>query len=196
MLGLREKKIWLFFGVVLLGVFNLFPRRPWNEGPLYFNQPAANYSDPETDHFNMPSSFLDRLMASLGGDANLKPVSSKMTNLLGSSGTLFSGEVIRQFPGIDIMFSQVAYSNVTRPTTNQCSKWGVLTTIFTPPSEAIRRFSYRNDWCLVIVGDLKTNQQVQNIAAQVHYLHNGQTTHYLQYHSTIKSKICCAALCG
>ena len=34
-----------------------------------------------------------------------------------------------------------------------CKKWGVVTTIFEPPSEAVRRFLYRKEWCLVIVGD-------------------------------------------
>ena len=36
-----------------------------------------------------------------------------------------------------------------------CTKWGVVTTIFGPePSEAVRRFLYRRkNWCVVVVGD-------------------------------------------
>jgi hypothetical protein len=35
-----------------------------------------------------------------------------------------------------------------------CEKWGVMTTINAPPSEAVRRFLYKLDWCIVVVADL------------------------------------------
>ena len=35
-----------------------------------------------------------------------------------------------------------------------CEKWGVLTTI-SSPTEAVRRFLYKPDWCIVVVGDLE-----------------------------------------
>ena len=41
-----------------------------------------------------------------------------------------------------------------------CKKWGVVTTIYEPPSEAVRRFLYRKDWCLVVVGDRGKPKQV------------------------------------
>ena len=87
--------------------------------------------------------------------------SSGVKSMLASSGTLFNGKVIRQFPKSDIMFNQVVYQDLSwtdKP--KLCSKWGVITTIFAPPSEAVRRFSYQSDWCLIIVGDLKTKQKV------------------------------------
>ena len=42
-------------------------------------------------------------------------------------------------------------------------KWGVVTTIFEPPSEAVRRLMYRKGWCVVVAGDkgkpsLKVNE--------------------------------------
>ncbi len=35
-----------------------------------------------------------------------------------------------------------------------CEKWGVMTTI-SSMSESVRRFLYRMDWCVVVVGDLE-----------------------------------------
>jgi hypothetical protein len=46
----------------------------------------------------------------------------------------------------------------------ECKKWGVVTTIFEPPTEAIRRFLYRKEWCLVIVGDKGNPKQVIKIS--------------------------------
>ena len=38
-----------------------------------------------------------------------------------------------------------------------CDKWGVMTTI-SPASEAVRKFLYKPDWCVVVVGDLEKPQ--------------------------------------
>lgn len=35
-----------------------------------------------------------------------------------------------------------------------CDNWGVMTTINSPPTEAVRRFLYKPDWCIVVVSDL------------------------------------------
>jgi hypothetical protein len=39
-----------------------------------------------------------------------------------------------------------------------CDKWGVMTTIVSPPPESVRRFMYMADWCVVVVGDLDKPQ--------------------------------------
>ena len=93
-----------------------------------------------------------------------------------SSGNIFEGKRVRQFPKGDYRYSEINNSEygkrykkrqrvaekshagkdcfhadvTSRPL---CRKWGVLTTIFSPPSEAVRRFAYLDQWCLVIVGD-------------------------------------------
>ena len=95
---------------------------------------------------------------------------------LASSGNIFKGKRVRQFPKSDYRYSEINNSEygkrykkrqrvagkshagidsfhgdvTSRPL---CRKWGVLTTIFSPPSEAVRRFAYLDQWCLVIVGD-------------------------------------------
>ena len=45
-----------------------------------------------------------------------------------------------------------------------CDKWAVVTTVFEPPTEAVRRLMYRNDWCVVVAGDKgKPSLEVNNI---------------------------------
>ena len=41
-----------------------------------------------------------------------------------------------------------------------CKKWAVVTTIFEPPSEAVRRFLYKTDWCVIVVGDKEMPTEV------------------------------------
>jgi hypothetical protein len=48
-----------------------------------------------------------------------------------------------------------------------CEKWGVLTTIL-PVSEAVRKFLYKPDWCVVVVGDLE-KPQVSSKKSQLDY---------------------------
>lgn len=82
---------------------------------------------------------------------------------LASSGTIFKGDVIRKFPHSKLQYNRGGLKLAERPprgNVTSCRKWGVLTTIFAPPSEAIRRFSYLEEWCLVIVGDRKLKEEV------------------------------------
>lgn len=91
-----------------------------------------------------------------------------------TSGKLFKGEKIREFPR-----QEIKYAGKTAPILNDsetnllklqqsknkynCNKWGVVTTIFEPPSEAVRRLMYRKDWCVVVAGDKgKPSLQVCN----------------------------------
>ena len=92
-------------------------------------------------------------------DQNLGPGYS-----LPLSGKLFKGDRIRKFPRKDIKFA-----GKTAPSLNSndidslekhrlnykynCDKWAVVTTVFEPPTEAVRRFMYRKDWCVVVAGD-------------------------------------------
>ena len=75
-----------------------------------------------------------------------------------ATGRLFTGEKIRIFT--DYLFRDVsktrsfAGSSLENPSKRSCEKWGVMTTITSPPTEAIRRFLYREDWCVVVVADL------------------------------------------
>ena len=92
---------------------------------------------------------------------------------LASSGNIFEGRKVRKFPKSDYRYSEINNSEYGRRYKKRqrvahaeedsfhgdvtsrplCRKWGVLTTIFSPPSEAVRRFAYMDQWCLVIVGD-------------------------------------------
>ena len=83
---------------------------------------------------------------------------------LATSGKTFQGERTRIFPKNELKFrgktsgkffeSEInLIEEARRENKLGCEKWGVVTTIFEPPSEAVRRFMYRKDWCVVIVGD-------------------------------------------
>ena len=73
-----------------------------------------------------------------------------------TSGHEFSGLEFRTFPTHLRKFyddTVIKVKNVLQSKWN-CTKWGVVTTIFSPPyQEAVRRFLYRTDWCIVVVGD-------------------------------------------
>ena len=84
-----------------------------------------------------------------------KPKEEILNNLLShaTSGQEFSGKTFRNFPMNLRKFHQTEISSRKKKISNHpCTKWGVVTTIF-KPSEAVRRFLYRQDWCVVIVGD-------------------------------------------
>ena len=49
--------------------------------------------------------------------------------------------------------SKARARDILRAKRGNCKKWGVVTTIF-PPSESVRRFLYKDDWCIVVVADL------------------------------------------
>ena len=94
--------------------------------------------------------------------AKIKVVLEKQ-NLV-TSGKIFKGDKIREFPKNEIKFRgkicgklSEKDANTLKETRKQnkysCEKWAVVTTIFEPPSEAVRRFMYRRDWCVVVVGD-------------------------------------------
>jgi hypothetical protein len=77
-----------------------------------------------------------------------------------ATGKEFSGEKIRTFLESDLKV-QLKFTNdfldekeSKRYAKNMCDKWGVLTTI-SAPTEAVRRFLYKPDWCIVVVGDLQ-----------------------------------------
>ena len=74
-----------------------------------------------------------------------------------TSGQEFSGLEFRTFPPHLRKFhddTMMKVKKMLQPKWN-CTKWGVVTTIFSPPNqEAVRRFLYRTDWCIVVVGDI------------------------------------------
>ena len=95
-------------------------------------------------------------------------VKSAIDNLqkqnLVTSGKLFKGEKTREFPRKEIIFAGKISPKLNDSEINllkqhqsknkyNCDKWGVVTTIFEPPSEAVRRLMYRRDWCVVVAGD-------------------------------------------
>ena len=79
--------------------------------------------------------------------------------ILDSTGKMFSADKKRSFPPNKRRFfngeplpRRNTKHSLIQQNMQQCRKWGVITTVY-PPSEAVRRFTYLNDWCLVIVGD-------------------------------------------
>ena len=101
----------------------------------------------------------------------------KIKNIISmaTSGNVFTGKRIRQFPKDQIRYKGKLAPNfdanelkpsasTTRVSSRlDCKKWAVVTTIFSPPSEAVRRLLYRKEWCIVVVGD-------RNKPGQVHIL--------------------------
>ena len=101
-------------------------------------------------------------------------ISNVQTQNLVTSGKLFKGDKVRKFPRGNIKFvgktaprlknDEIDVLNKHRSEFEyNCDKWGVVTTIFEPPSEAVRRLMYRKDWCVVVAGDkgkpsLKVNE--------------------------------------
>jgi hypothetical protein len=86
-----------------------------------------------------------------------------------TSGIVFSGDKIREFDNAKIRFKGKSIKRLNSINTRDveflkrfnCSKWGVVTTIFDPPSEAVRRFLYRKNWCVVVVGDKGMQTEVR-----------------------------------
>ena len=93
---------------------------------------------------------------------------------LATSGSVFSGKKIRKFPeskfryrGKTIQVRKLSEETVSSKLKNgefnfNCTKWAVVTTIFEPPSEAVRRFLYRKEWCVVVVGDKEKPTKVRH----------------------------------
>lgn len=91
-----------------------------------------------------------------------------------TSGRAFSGDVTRKFSLKQLRFSagiashrlNAQFNDTTRqrfaqfsPTNCESTQWGVVTTIF-GPSDAIRKVARLNEWCLVVVADEKTNDEL------------------------------------
>lgn len=78
-----------------------------------------------------------------------------------TSGKEFKGHKIRRFPANELKFEGISFKSFSEKDLKTlsdnklypCGKWGVMTTIFHPISEAVRRFMYRKEWCIVVVGD-------------------------------------------
>ena len=75
----------------------------------------------------------------------------------GITGSLFSGAPVRDFPADKVKFAsfQLPTRRKTPSRTEPwCERWAVSTTIL-EPSDSVRRQVRLEDWCLVIVADLK-----------------------------------------
>ena len=92
-----------------------------------------------------------------------------------ATGTVFTAKKIRKYEEAEqqnnenLALHQKKYRNLDDEKSgnidaNLCDKWGVMTTI-SPASEAVRKFLYKPDWCVVVVGDLELPQvsTTQNI---------------------------------
>ena len=91
---------------------------------------------------------------------------------MATSGNVFAGKRIRHFPKDQIRYKGKLApnfdANELKPSASttrvnsglDCKKWAVVTTIFSPPSEAVRRLLYRKEWCIVVVGDRDKPGQV------------------------------------
>ena len=86
-----------------------------------------------------------------------------------TSGKEFSGVKFRTFPNHQRKFTHNKLMKKVKRNTHlrNCSKWAVVTTIFSPPQESVRRFLFRQDWCVVVVGDKnKPNVSLQGLTVQ------------------------------
>ena len=89
----------------------------------------------------------------VNNQAQMMVISSVITEA--TSGREFSGVPFRSFPKHKRKFNVKLTASKMAPVTSwNCTKWGVVTTVFSPPKqEAVRRFMYRKDWCVVVAGD-------------------------------------------
>jgi len=106
-------------------------------------------------------------MKCLGDLTDCSLIESTGIDVLKNSATsakIFSGETIRTFSEEKLRFrgkiaptgsneETLASSGKENKNHLGCVKWAVVTTIFAPPSEAVRRLLYRKEWCVVVVGD-------------------------------------------
>ena len=84
-----------------------------------------------------------------------------------ATGTVFTAKKIRKYEedeqnNENLALHQKNYKNLDDEKIGNidaklCDKWGVMTTI-SPASEAVRKFLYKPDWCVVVVGDLERPQ--------------------------------------
>ena len=105
-------------------------------------------------------------IVALEGRSVAEKLGINMLNNSVTSGNIFSGRKLRKFPDgnrrfkgkiapIEGIHSEYTIPQHVKKNRNKldCNKWAVVTTIFEPPSEAVRRFLYRKEWCVVVVGD-------------------------------------------
>ena len=93
-------------------------------------------------------------------DKRLKEDVNFLGTLEASTGNVFSGDKTRAFPRAHIQFKNVSFGEIKpRLIPSECKKWGVLTTI-NAPSEALRRFMYQKEWCVVVVLDKNSDEKV------------------------------------
>lgn len=111
-----------------------------------------------------------------GDLVNCSLIESTEIDILTNSATsakIFSGEKIRTFSEEKIRFKgkiaptesneeKLASSGKENKNQLGCVKWAVVTTIFAPPSEAVRRLLYRKEWCVVVVGDKEKPGKVRS----------------------------------
>ena len=118
------------------------------------------------------SSFVDEKRIKTSDETIIKKEKPDAT-----SGKIFANEKIRTFDVAKLIFGGGNKTNIDQgeiEVEDKCEKWGVTTTIFSPPSETIRRFLYRPNWCIVIVGDEKTKDNEffieTSVDNQIYYL--------------------------
>ena len=62
--------------------------------------------------------------------------------------------------------SKARARHMLRAKRGHCKKWGVVTTIFAP-SESVRRFLYKDDWCIVVVADLNKPEVLHDTCTNI-----------------------------
>ena len=115
---------------------------------------------------------INRPKIEISSDSINKTEKMKSIISMATSGNVFVGKRIRQFPKDKIRYKGKLApnfdANELKPSASttrvnsrlDCKKWAVVTTIFSPPSEAVRRLLYRKEWCIVVVGDRDKPGQV------------------------------------
>ena len=99
---------------------------------------------------------------------NIEKIQEQIENLSAvTSGIEFDGSSFRKFPkNLRKFYKQKDVIVKKSPKSIwKCKKWAVATTIF-KPAEAMRRFLYRKDWCLVVIGD-QDKPKVTTMATQL-----------------------------
>ena len=133
-----------------------FPREHSFENPSNPGRSLSSSSSTMTAIQNIVQKFqvfgkedgTEDAASSAGGDNGNNPGSAA------TSGKLFQGNKIREYPPRDRLFRDSPLEPVEADNSRcqlKCANWAVATTIF-EPSEAVRRLRY-TDLCVVVVGD-------------------------------------------
>ena len=143
--------------LLALGVFTIFllsltiyHRQSYNQDNIFDNSNIEAISYIESTSFQ-PFNNDEEVVPNEDDTSDFEALLSDAT-----SGRVFNGSSIRVFPSHLRKFDQQSTIHLSQKKTKSswnCQKWAVVTTIF-EPQEAARRFLYRKDWCLVVVGDL------------------------------------------